>query len=397
MKFKIVSIAIFLFSMITFSQKKELKPFTEFLKNKNLPTAKEYILDQYKTKDIVIISERDHRDITQYELYTEVITDPKFTGNVYTEVGSWNNYKKINSFLLNAKLSDKEREQELLSIFRDLDYTVLWEKYNYYFLLNTIFLANKTREDKDKILLFPLDLEFDWKNIECNSQYKMFDDYAENSTIDRNIIMGKNFIRFFEYAKTRNPERKKALVIENTYHGYIRIPKFLPLPNQPDIYSTAEYIYKTYPQITTNIYINYFTQDFHNGLSNNGIFDAAFQSAGKNNVGFDLKNSPFGNAPFDLYNFGGDYEKVKFDYIFDGMVFYKPVSEMKFVLGIPNVYPTTLEKQFYERKAITDGISYSESLQQNKELLKEINSKKESKLPDSIIHKINLQINYWLK
>jgi hypothetical protein len=263
--------------------------------------------------------------------------------------------------------------------------------------LNSIFEANKTRNDKDKILLFPLDLEFDWKNFDCHSQYKLFDDYSENSIIDRNIIMGKNFVNFYEYAKKRNPERKKALVIENTYHGYIRIPNFLPLPTQPDIYSTGEYIFKTYPENTTNIYINYFTQGFHNGLTNEGLFDAAFYFTKTDNIGFDLKNTPFGNSKFDLYNFGGDYDKVNFDYIFDGMIFYKPIVEMNLVTGIPNVYPKEFEKQFHERMTLIDGISYEESIKENEELLKELNTKTETKLQDSIIQKINSQIKYWIE
>lgn len=340
---------------------------------------------------------RDHRDITQYDLYIDVIKDDNFKGNVYTEVGSWNNYQRINKFLLNSKLSEKEKEEELLAIYRDLDYTILWEKYNYYYLLNSIFEINRKREEKDKILLFPLDLEFDWKNYDCHSQYKLFNEYSENSIIDRNIIMGKNFVKFYEYAKSRNPIRPKALVIQNTYHGYIRIPKYLPLPTQPDIYSTGEYIYKTYPENTTNIYINFFVQTFDGTLTNKGLFDASFYYTESDNIGFDLKNTPFGSSEFDLYNFGGDYDKVNFDYIFDGMIFYKPIAEMKLITGIPNVYPKEFEKQFYERLALIDGITYEESVRQNKELLKEINQKNEIKLQDSVILRINTQINYWLK
>lgn len=397
MKFKILLIFSLTINISAFAQKNVLIPYIEFIQKNKFPSAKDYILEKFKTKDIVIISERDHRDITQYELYIAVIKDTNFRGNIYTEVGSWNNYKRINKFLLNSNLSESAKEKELLAIYRNLDYTILWEKYNYYFLLSSIFEINKSRNEKDKILLFPLDLEFDWEKIDCHSQYKLVDEYSENSIVDRNIIMGKNFVYFYELAKKRNPERTKALVIENTYHGYIRIPKFIPLPTQPDIYSTGEYIFKTYPEYTTNIYINYFTQGFQNGLSNNGLFDAAFYFTKTDNIGFDLKNSPFGNSKFDLYNFGGDYEKVNFDYVFDGMIFYKPVAEMNLVTGIPNVYPKEFEKQFYERLALINGISYDKCLSDNKELLKELNTKNEVKLPDSIIRKINAQIEHWIK
>ena len=166
MKKGILIYIILTFNTIAYSQKSELKPFIEFLQKNKIQTAKDYILNKFQTKNIVIISERDHRDMTQYDLYLSVIKDEKFKGNVYTEVGSWNNYQRINKFLLNSNLSESEKEKELLAIYRDLDYTILWEKYNYYFLLNSIFETNKNRDEKDKILLFPLDLEFDWKNFD---------------------------------------------------------------------------------------------------------------------------------------------------------------------------------------------------------------------------------------
>lgn len=265
----------------------------------------------------------------------------------------------------------------MLNIYRDLDYEIVWEKHNFYFLLKSIYQINKFRNDTDKILLFPLDVTFDWSEIKCYSHYNFFYESIENGTIDRNVIMGKNFIEFYEYAKVRNPERKKALVILNTYHGYSNIPEFLLSPSQPEINSTAEYIFKTYPSTTFNIYINYFKQSADGTLTNNGLFDAAFEISKKNNLGFDLKNTPFGNATFDLYNFGGDYDKnIKFDYIFNGMIYYKSIKEMRFVVGISNIYPKEFENQFYERLAIVEGTALDETIKNNNEFLEEINTKK---------------------
>ncbi len=398
MKTKIIALVSILFFHFGFTQKAEVKPYIDFLKNQKFPTAKDYILKKFEKKDIVIISERDHRDLSQYDIIFDVLKDRNFKGNIYTEVGTSNNQQRINKFLTNSALDEKAKNEELLAIYRDLDYEVVWEKYNFFALLETIYEINKTREKKDKILLFPLDVAFDWNEVKCNSHYKMFVDYLEDITVNRNIIMGKNFIQFYEAAKKYNPERPKALVIENTYHGYIRIPKPLSHPTEPDIYSTGEYIYKTYPETTTNIYVNYYTQGFYKGLTNNGLFDAAFAYTKIDNVGFDLKNTPFGNSKFDLYNFGGNgYEEVNFDYIFDGMIFYKPVSQMNLVIGIPNIYPKKYEKQFFERCALTDGTSYEESVKNNQDFLKEVNTKKESKLPEVELQKIKEQINYWLK
>jgi hypothetical protein len=136
-------------------------------------------------------------------------------------------------------LSKEEQEKEMQAIMRDLDYWVIWDVYNYYFLLESIYEINLKRGDKDKILLFPCDIKFDWNDFTCTAQYELFDDYSEEGTIDRNVIMGKHFVDFYDFAKRHNPERPKALVIQNTYHGYIRIPTYLPQPTEPEIYSTG--------------------------------------------------------------------------------------------------------------------------------------------------------------
>ena len=194
----------------------------------------------------------------------------------------------------------------------------------------------------------------------------------------------------------RNPERKKALVILNTFHGYIRIPTYKPLPSIPDIYSAGEFIKKTYPEITTNIYINYFTQGFHKGLTNDGLFDAAFEQSKTDNIGFDLKNSPFGTSKFDLYNFGDNYENANFQFIFDGMIFYKPVSEFKLAIGIPNIYPKELEQDYYERTALIDGVTVEEAIKESKYYLKIINNVKYFDLDDKKKAKAKEQIDFWL-
>lgn len=396
-------LALALFGMYMLTAQKgtvdpKLQPYVDFLSQSELPTAKDYIMDKFETYDIVILSERSHQDFSQYDIIFEVLKDPNFKGNLYTESGSFNSYKRLIPFLLNDNLSEAEAEQELLAIYRDIDYNVIWEMYSFYALIKTVYNINKTRDKEDKILMFPLDLKFDWKDFNCHDQYKLFDTYTEYGPVNRDEVMGNHFWQFYEFAKQRNPKRNKALVIENTYHAYIRIPKFLPSPTRPLVYSTGQFIYKTYPDITTNIYINYHTQGFAQGLTNDGLFDAAFQYTEVDNVGFDLKDTPFGDSTFDLYNFGGsDYEQVNFDYIFDGMIFYKPISEMELVTGIPKVYPKQYEQQFFERYALVDGISVEEAKNTYMDYLKEINEIKRFSLADSTKQKIKAQIAYWLK
>jgi len=379
-----------------------IKPYIHFLESEKFLSAKEYILSKFEKYDIVIISERHHADMTQYEVILDVVTDYQFNGNIYTEVGVTNMSEKINTFLLNSTLTQEEKERELLSIYRDIDFNLLWEKYNFYHLLSEIFEINKNRKEGDKIKIFPTDVAFDWDEYTTSGEYAEFDKLLDSqSWMDRDRIMGKNFVRLYERAKKENPERKKALVIQNTYHGYIRIPTYLPLPTEPDIYSTGEYIFKTYPNQTTNIYINFLKSvDGFKNLSNNGIIDAAFEYTKKDNIGFDLKNTPIGNTKFDLYRFGGDYDtNVDFAYIFDGMIFYKPLKELVLRLYIPNIYPKEFEEQFFYRVAIIRNQTLEEARNdaENIKILKMINNPVETSLDKKKLDWISEQIRRWIE
>ena len=75
MKSKIVLIFTLIINFVAFPQKTELKPFTDFLQENEFLSAKDYILNKFQSKDIVIISERDHRDFSQYEVIFDVLRD----------------------------------------------------------------------------------------------------------------------------------------------------------------------------------------------------------------------------------------------------------------------------------------------------------------------------------
>ncbi len=337
-----------------------IRIFTEFLRQNAFHTPSEYILKSLQEKDIVILSERYHPEMTQYRMIAEVISDPSFTGNVYTEVGVVNAGDRINALLMRKGLADTEVDREITKIFKDLDMFPLWPNPNYFFLIKTIYLTNQGRPAEDKISLFPLDLLFSWDSVECAGQYRMLMEMMEPQgappVIDRNQVMGEHFILAYERSKRQNKKKVKALVIMNTYHGYTRIPAYLPLPTKPFIYSTAEMIYKTYPLQTKGISIH--------GLSNGGNliargkWDAAMQVNGNKQVGFDLKGTPFGATPFDMYNFGGRaYASVTFDYIFDGYVFYEPLEKFEMTQGIPGIFDDpAFVREFIRRYAISDNL-----------------------------------------
>ncbi|MGA3014545.1 MAG: hypothetical protein ABSD71_11000 [Bacteroidales bacterium] len=326
-----------------------IKPFVNYLIHMPYLTAKEYVLKSFEDKDIIIFSERLHPEFTQYEMIVDIIRDNRFKGNVYTEVGSFNSGKQINEFLGKEGLSKEKVQEEILKIFKDLDFFPLWDNYNYYYLIKSIYEINQQRSVDDKIFLYPLNLIFEWGSIKCNEQYSMFMDMFEKqndypAVIDYDAIMGKHFIYAYLDAKYQHPNKKKALVIINTYHGYTRIPEYLPCPTEPFTISTAEYIYKTFPKITKGILINFYPTSSTIKLVADGKWDAAFKITSNKDVGFDLQGTPFGETTFDMYNFGGkSFKTVNFEDLFDGFIFYNPIENFEVAVGIPEIFNDSLQ------------------------------------------------------
>lgn len=392
------------FSSSVFTQKllnDSIKPYVDFLNSKSFLSTKEYVLNSFKDKDIIVLSERFHPEFKQYEMIVEIIKDKRFTGNIYTEIGAFNIGQQINEFLLKEGLTEFEVKLQLLTILRNLGWYSLRPMYNYYYLLESTYRINQHRQLNEKIRIFPLDIMFSWNSIKCNEQYKMFLDMMEPQgnfppVIDRNSVMAQQFMKKYDREKFINPNKKKALVIMNTYHGYTRIPTYFQHPTEPKAYSTAEYIYKTYPNSTKGILIN--------GISNlrelvsNGKWDAAFKFTGNKNIGFDLKDTPFGKTKFDMYNFGGsDFKTVSFDYIFDGLVFFEPIENFEFVIGIPGIFDDkSFVNEFYQRTSLAEGITIEEAMSSKEiqDCIEKWNIKKTNKIDG--IDKFNKSMDRWL-
>ena len=108
------------------------------------------------------------------------------------------------------------------------------------------------------------------------------------------------------------------------------------------------------------------------------IYLKLFFATKKYDVGFDLKETPVGDAKFDLYFTyafeAGNYDaNTNYDYIFDGMIFYKPLREMVIKIGVPNLYSKENEVLFLKRVEITLNKTLERDKEYIDELLKEVN------------------------
>lgn len=380
--------------------KEEVRPYIDFLEENKFLPAKEYILSKFETNDIIIFSERYHHDQTQYDVIMDVVRDERFKGHIYTEIGSESLTKRFNDFLMNSTLTPDQKEIELRKLYRDLSPSILWGPYNYYFMLSEVWEINKTRKDEDKILIFPLDIWLDYNSIQTNREWAVHWYFIYN-TPSRDAIMGSNFVHNYEQVKA---ERPQALVILNTIHGIKQYPTYLPLPTRPLVRRSGEYIWRTYPDKTFVVYINSSNSDTMVDLSNGGIIDAAFEYTGKDNIGFDLKGTPIGSSKFDLFSFGEGYDtNIDYNFIYDGMIFYKPLKEMVIKLGVPNIYPKDEEELYFKRASLISNKSIEEVKKDSTfiQYLHKFNTPFEMTideyLEDKALEKWNAQIQQWFK
>lgn len=337
-----------------------ISPYVDFLKEDHY-SAKDYIFNLFEKYDIVILCERDHRDITQYDLFLDIFRDERFQKyikNAYFEIGNSKYNDSLNSFLKNPNLTDRQVKESILSFQRNSYGAPLWEKANYSYYIKGVYDINKGLPENNKINIHGLDIGVNWSKATT-------DDLMHRDSLlqHRDSIMGN---RFLEYFKNQNTD--KALVVLNYRHAFLK-----------DMFgrvNAGRFISEAYKDRVANVLINSFVltrnQNYPNGIAlvGGGKWDASFIKVKKNNMGFDFADNPFGNDPFDMIPFANDF---KYRDIFTGFIYYQYFMDIKAVTGIPNYIDDTFAPVLMKRYMLEQNI-YNNQLPDPKVLKKELNT-----------------------
>ncbi len=314
-------------------------PYTTFL-NSQHTSACNYIIELFEQYDIVILCERDHREITQYNLILEVLSHPYFIGNVgqaYFEIGNTSYNDTINRFLHNNELSQQTIYRNILNFHRNIYSPALWEKTNYSYLLEGVYNINKNLDVCDRINIYGLEQGVNWdtatvdlirqRNVAC-------------SVANRDSVLAANFTTYYERAGSN-----KALIILNYRHAFT-----IDIAGR---HNAGRYIKDQYGDRVANVYINSFVIRNDNNIyaAQNGLWDAAFTLSGKDNIGFDLQGTPFGLCGFDLIPIETEYQ---YSDIFTGMVYYTGFGNMQIETGRPDFIDNDFAIEL-QRRQILEG------------------------------------------
>ncbi|GAB3424460.1 hypothetical protein [Niabella aquatica] len=315
----VITLCLLLNTLIATSQTNALSPYTTFLKTQN-QSAKEYILGLFDRHDIVIICERHHGDMTQYDLITDIISDKRFyekVGNVFTEIGVSTLNPNLNTFMHTKNLPEDTIARRIKLFQQNCSIWPVWGHKNYSFFLDKIYRLNNIIPRKYAINLYPSDIPFSWPTADSTSMPKL-----KRMITNRDSIIAAQVISKFNEIKQTKTQRKKALVIMNYRHAFDKIF----LINNITLKNVGYFLFKEYGSSAANVLLN--TVGSNNSgntiLLQNGKWDAAFEIVNKDNIGFDFANTPFGKDGFDVWPYQTDYV---YKDIFTGFAFYKPVEQ----------------------------------------------------------------------
>lgn len=311
----------------------------------------EYIFRLFETADVVILGERDHRDITQYEFIHKIVSDRRFIeqiGHVYTETGVVNMTESANRVIQGTYPTEEDFRQALLQHLRDEDYNFIWEKTNRSIFLDSLYRINKLLPVNRKITIGCTDIAFDWYNTTDPNRYRkwlyrntVFQKRGKQDVRDKE--MATNFLRQYKRQQPLNGKRK-ALLITNQPHAIDS--KF----NKNEAYIIRRSLGKDKVKI---VCLNWFIM-LENGaygtsaeqveLIDDGKWDAAFEMTGCRPVGFDIKNSPFGLCPSWYWNDGSLWQDQA-----DGFVFFTPYHQFTTVIGIEGYLDDNCREEMQRR------------------------------------------------
>jgi len=339
-------ISVVLQSDLMIAQNDSIQPYIRFLEDQNTNCI-DYILKSFDTSHIVVIGERDHREMTQYYFIENLISQESFqaeVGVIFTEVGNYSLNSTLNKLLWDSEISAEVFQRKILEVFRDISYYPVWQNYNFYYFLTSVWKVNQQLTDEFKIKVIMTGPSIHWDEIKDTEDY--YNWYKTSKDIvEYDKIIAENILNYID--SDTISFRKKYLTILNHPHCFKSIT-FSNSKNRNDF--TTSFIKEAYPNTKTIMINTVGNFDYRFWAIANGKWDAAFEKLHKSNTGFDLANSPFGNDLFDTWS--SDICKSRYYEVFDGMIYINPVKDFRIKIGIPKMLRNGFAKELKRREDI---------------------------------------------
>jgi hypothetical protein len=322
----------------------------------------DYIMDLFKDHDVVILCERTHPETTQWDMIYRLTTDERFirdVGVVFTEYGSVSSQSAIDKYLTAPGLTGRDAREKLLRIYRNISpIWPLWDNTNFYDYLRRLRERNVKLAPDEKVRVYFCDMPWDWDTATSNDLIQAW----RGPIVERDRGMAERIISE-RRRRLAAGEPDKCLVVMNYRHAFrpMRYQNGQPADN------TGSYLFEAFPDRTANVLINTVCpvevrsdSDISDDLVHDGMWDAAFSVTGNRDLGFDFRGSPFGADSFDLYRFDPAIAALRYEDVFDGFVFFKPIAEHRYVHGAPGLLNEAFVRELRRRFALAVGTTVAE-------------------------------------
>ncbi len=356
-----------------YSNFSSVKPYVRFLKKQNTSPV-DYVIGLFDNYDVVVLCERAHPEMTQYDFIFNVIKDPRFiekAGIVFTEIGQKGNQEFIDKFMNTDSLSERQVNENILHITRNEASHPAWTNYNMYLYLQRLYKLNRTLPPEKRVRHYFTDAPVDWSAIKTQKDYQ---EYEHKFIWNRDSLMAQTVIDIMNNPPATEGKHKKCLVIMNCRHAFDLTDR-LPWVNSSN---TFEYIKDAFGSRAANVLIN--TRVITIYPVSGGVWDDAFERVGNRPLGFDFQGSPFGADNFDMYpwqmamnlfpvaiapSYAG---YLRYRDVFTGFVFINPSAEQYWEQSTPGYYDG-FEKEYIRRCACVKA-EYEEGAKQEMAAIK---------------------------
>jgi hypothetical protein len=322
----------------------------------------DYVLGLFDDYDVVILCERWHPEMSQYEFFLKIVSDPRFGQHVehlFTELGARNLQEELDALMASPGLDESEVDARLVPIFRDLGLHGLWDATNFFEFLRAVYFLNQESLDS-RIRVHFSDLELSWEGLTA-------EDYAafrEGTVPDRDRLMADRILQVL--ADLSSGERPaKALVIMNYRHAF----NDFTFADGSKGDNAGRYLFEALPGRVANVMLNSVAllpgttdSDVVFEPVQQGKWDAAFRLAGVTEAGFDFAGSPFGRDNFDYFTFRP--HSKNYQDVFTGFLFYRPLAQHYLLSGIPGMFEGGFEDEYRHRLRLMGRELPEETLQE---------------------------------
>lgn len=309
--------------------------YVDFLK-KNRQNINDYVMGLFEKYDYVILCERIHQDITQYDMIYDLVTDSRFVdkvGVVFTEIGCAESREAYRTFVETPFPNDTLLEKGLASFLMENQTThLLWPNTNWFTFLKRMYYFNHGKEKKVEIM------------------------FADRNWIDRTELAQRDSVMADNIIKTiESDSLKKSLIIMNYRHAFFTQG------------NCGEYVQRRFPGKVANVMINSAKVDFLSLMNKkeiarpdlcNGKWDVAFEQMPTDAFAFDLKDSPFGKDNFDYFVLPWAKENgMQYQDMFNGFIYYKALIDHRTSRGFPHLFDPENIAKLKEREKLLPGYS----------------------------------------